>query len=56
MEQQLKGGFVTPVVRVGDTVRRPPARQLRDSGAAAGVRAAHAWVAAHRDLLEAAVA
>jgi hypothetical protein len=34
----------------------PAMRRLRDSGAAAGVRAAHAWVDAHRDLLEAAVA
>jgi aminoglycoside phosphotransferase (APT) family kinase protein len=34
----------------------PAMRRLRDGGAAAEVRAAYAWVAAHRDRLEAAVA
>ena len=64
--EQLPGGFVTEVVRVGDTVRRrPPANagfvhdllcRLARPGAAAGVRAAHARVAANRDRLEAGLA
>ena len=111
MEEHLPGGFVTTVVRAGDTVRRPPSpnaafvhdltagthlagpaevvchndlsprnsvyrdtghglrpfafldwdiaapgARLRDRGAAADVRAAHTWVAANRDRLEAALA
>jgi hypothetical protein len=52
MEQLLPGGFVNAVVRVGD----PGMRRLRDRGTVRAVRADHAWVTAHRERLEAAVA